>query len=189
MSQEPPDPDSTQEPPDGAETDTTAEQIARDVAQGVGDAAHLAAGAVGHAVGAVGYAAGAVERILRAPIRLPGLSRAIHPHHRRPAPGAAPEIGAMHDVATPPAPDVIHFAQLCYGAKAVERTPINDVAELIASEMPPGCTVRWINVDGLHRTWWTRCGGISASTHWRRRTSCTCRSGRRWRAMMSISSW
>ena len=106
-------------------------------------------GAIGGAIdGALGTV-GALGKMLTDAVLLPGMRGPGAAGESR-QPGARPGIEHMADVNTPPAPGQVTIRCIDYGPERVESVEVNDLGAFLDQPRPDWCTVRWINVDGLH---------------------------------------
>ncbi len=100
----------------------------------------------------LGRAADAVHRLLKTPIRLPGLrgqhvkARASAVARDRPLSG----IESLPDIDKPPAPGRVQFRCYDYSPDHHRVTEIDDLLAWLDQPRPDDAEVRWVNVDGLH---------------------------------------
>ena len=65
-------------------------------------------------------------------------------------PGSTPGIESIANLDEPPTPGTVRFRCIDYGPEHATLCEPATVDELLGLTPPPGSTVRWINVDGLH---------------------------------------
>jgi len=76
--------------------------------------------------------------------------RAKRRRRTRNRPGTAPGIERGPETDARPAKDAVRIQCIDFGPDMSNTRTIEDLDAFLAEEHPPGCTVRWINVDGLH---------------------------------------
>lgn len=79
-----------------------------------------------------------------------GRVRKARSSRRRSRPGASPGIERAPEVDQAPAPGVVEIRCIDYGPERIESREVEDLDGFLGEQRPDWCTVRWINVDGLH---------------------------------------
>jgi len=92
---------------------------------------------------------GELGRLIGGTLRLPGL-RAPSQGNPRVPPGSTPGIESIADVDKPPVAGAVRIQSVDYGPDRAEFTEPPDLNALLNAPRPEWCSVRWINVDGLH---------------------------------------
>lgn len=67
-----------------------------------------------------------------------------------PVPGSAPGIDRHPEINIKPEPGTIKLRVIDYGPESVHFREFDDVDAFLSSPKPPGCTNRWLNVDGIN---------------------------------------
>jgi len=83
--------------------------------------------------------------------RLPGRTSETRPVCASPPPpGSAPGIESFDNLDSLPGAEAVRIHCMDYGPGRVESRDITDLDAFLSEPRPPGCGVRWINIEHLH---------------------------------------